>query len=529
MSGGNREVPAVSVARKEAHRALQTLSQRRRLGLRLHPLFVDLGLTGFTSAAVLVTGLVVVSIFGKTLGAVALAEYLLLRRIYSWLQSVTLAGIDSALPRYVAMNDDRPRERTNFLLAGVLCGGAVMLLAFAILNGAGGLFGQWLFGAGNLRGLVLALSLFLMGGDAHGIVYGFYRGRLAMKRANTLQVINLVAVPIACVLVLGRTNSTALIVDAMGGLMLAFSCLFALPLLPQILKLPHRGLRVSAKKLLEYGVPRLPSIFALGATLALGPMIASQKMPLSHVTPLLLGMSILMGVASSAEPLGLILLSKVSMFVSQNRKAELRVHLLHLQEAVVACYAFVCLQLIVFADVLVRAWVGNRIAAGGLGVIRLTLIAIPFYLLFASLRSVIDATSVTPYNTFNVLVTSGAFVVFAGAAVRFSTTDDLLSNIAVATVAAIALLAVLTIRTLRKMYGVEIRWRQCGAALALSAALGGCSYAARLALGSSLNLISAVAIGMTASAIFIIVIKGIGASWLPFFWNLAFQRRPVNV
>jgi O-antigen/teichoic acid export membrane protein len=495
----------------------------------IHPLFVDLGLTGFTSAAVLITSLVLVSVFGKVLGAVALAEYLLIRRMYSWLQSATLLNIDAALPRYVAMTDaSEPRERDGFLLAAILCGAAVVALAFVILNSAGGIFGQLIFGAKGLRSLVLALSLFLAGGDAHGIVYGFYRGQLAMKRANTLQVINLVLVPLGCVIALARFHSTALIVDAMGGLMILFSFLFAIPLLPQIIGAARRSLRKPSKKLLEYGVPRLPSIFALGALLALGPIVASQKISLARVTPLLLGTSMLMGIAASAEPLGLILLSKVSMFVSQNRTAELREHLSLLQEAVVACYAFICLQMIVFADIVLRAWVGDRLA-GGLGIVRLMLVAIPFYLLFASLRSIIDATSVTPYNMFNIVITFVTFLVFLGIALIFSSKADFLWSVALAMVVSIALLAALTVRTMGKMYRLEANWTRSARAVLLSVVLAALSYGLRFVLGPALNLATAFGIAVLVTAIFVLLLKRTGSPWLPFFWNLAFQRRTVDV
>lgn len=507
--------------------------QQRKAGAKgrvsLHPLFLDLGLTGFASAAILITSLVIVSVFGKWLGALALAEYLLIRRMYSWLQSVTLLGIDSALPRYVAMTDaTQPRERDGFLLAGTLWGGVVVLLAFAILNGAGSSFSQLIFGHAGLRSLVLALSLFLAGGDAHGIVYGYYRGQLAMKRANALQLINLVIVPLGCVVALARFHSTALIVDVMGALMIFFSFLFAIPLVPQMIAAGRRNLRRPSRKLLEYGVPRLPSIFGLGAVLALGPVVASQKISLARVTPLLLGTSMLMGIAASAEPLGQILLSKVSMFVSQDRTVELKTHLAYLQEAVIASYVFVCLQLVVFADVVLRAWVGSKLT-GGVDVVRVILLAIPFYLVFSALRSVIDAKSVTPYNAFNVLIASAAFLIFLGAAVLFSPQDTLLSSIALATVTAIAVLALLTMRTMRKLFELEVNWKRSVAAILLSIALAGVSYGIRLMIGPALNFASACGVAFVVGAMFLWLLKRAGSPWLPFFWNLAFHRGSAHV
>lgn len=500
--------------------------EKRRF--ELHPLFLDLGFTAVTSAAVLVTSLVMVSLFGKVLGAVALAEYLLVRRIYSWLQSTTLLGVDSALPRYVAMAEAKePRLRDEYLVASIICGSAVTLLMLVLFNGAGSLFSRWLFGENNLRGLVLALSLFLAGGAAHGIVYGFYRGRLAMNRANVLQLINLVAVPIGCALVFFKHHSTAIIVDAMGLLMIFFSIVFTLPLCTELARVHWRDIKQPLRTLLAYSVPRLPSVFGFGAMLALGPMLASHRMPLLRVTALLLGMSMLMGISASAEPLGLILLSKVSMFVSQNRETELRTHLMYLQEAVVACYVFICLQLIVFADVLVRAWVGNKLM-GDLAVVRLTLISIPFYLLFAYLRSVVDATSVTPYNTFNILITLAVYAAMLGAVMFWSPLNDLLWNIAFSLVFAIALLGILTIRTVGKLYALKLDWKRPLVAILLSGSLAGVSYGLRLAVGSQLSFTSMLVIEVFVSAMFLVLLRKIGSPWLPFFWNLAIHRRPAN-
>jgi O-antigen/teichoic acid export membrane protein len=256
-------------------------------------------------------------------------------------------------------------------------------------------------------------------------------------------------------------------------------------------------------------------------------MLASHRRRLSRGTALLLGMSMLMGISASAEPIGLILLSKVSMFVSENRERELRTHLVYLQEAVVACYVFICLQLIVFADVLVRAWVGNKFV-GDLGVIRLTLVCIPFYLLYAYLRSVVDATSVTPYNTYNILIALAVYAVMLGCVMMWTPTNDLLWNIAVALVVAIALLGVLTIRTVRKLYALTLDWKRPLIAILLSVSIAGVSYGLRLAIGSELTLGSTLVIELFVSTLFIVLLKRVGSPWLPFFWNLAIQRRPVN-
>jgi O-antigen/teichoic acid export membrane protein len=497
--------------------------------IKIHPLFFDLGITASTSAAVLVSGLLMVALFGKMLGAIALAEFLLVKRLYAWLQSFTILGVDMAMPRYVAMTDaKKPRERDQFLVAGILLGGAVTLVVFAILNSADTLFSNWLFGSADFKKLILSLSVFLAGGSAHGTVYGFYRGRLQMKHANALQVLNVVVLPILAIVVFARFHSTALIVDVIGMGMIFFSSLFAVPLVPRMWDALNANLRPQFTSLLQYSVPRLPSLFAFGALMALGPVIASHRLPLSQVSYLLLGMSILMGISASAEPIGLILLSKVSMVVSQDRHSDLRLHLQYLQEAVLACYVFAGLQLIVFADVIVKAWVGNHINVdAGLGVIRVTLLSIPFYLLFACLRSVVDATSVTPYNTYNVLITLAAFLGMLGFAVWLSSAQTLLLNIALCIVVSQAILAWLTARIVRKLYRVQISWSRIATSIVVACVLAGVSFFARHMV-SNINFWQCLLIEFFVGALFLFALRRLGSPWMPFFWNLAIQRRPAN-
>ncbi len=492
----------------------------------LHPLFLDLGLTAATEFTVLVAGLLVVSLFSRMLGAVALGEYLLLRRIAAWLQSGTQPSLGTALPRYVAHAVDRPGfEREAYFLAALACGGGLTVCFGIILNAAGGPFARWLFGSVQMTHLILPLSLLLVGWAAQSSVYGYYRGRLAMKRANALQFCNLVLVPLGAVLALFRTGSVALIVSVVGVSMLVCTGLFAAPIVRQLLTNGPAGFSRQAAELLRYSIPRLPGAFGQSAIFALGPMIAAHYLPMAQVSYLLLGVNLLMGVASSATPLGVILLSKVSMMLAQNRLAELRVRLAYLQAAVLELYVFACLQLMVFADVLVRVWVGSSFLKG-IVIIRLVLLTIPFYLLFVSLRSIIDAASVTPHNIINAFTSSAVFLALVAAAVKAAPLSLLLESIAAAMVVATVVLAWLTSRTVRKLYGLRVDWRRSAPPLFLGVLLGGTSLFLRWAQGFRTGLGQFFLIELATGALFLGLLKQWGSPWLPVFWNSAFPRRP---
>jgi len=491
----------------------------------LHPFFRDLGLTGVTGVTVLVGGLLVVALFGRMFGAVALSEYLLLRRVVAWLQSGTDLGLGVALPRYVAHAVDKPVvERQAYFLAALACGGIPALGLGIVLMSARNFFARWLFGSVQGVHLILPLLVFLLGFMVHGYVYGYYRGRLAMGRANGLQLCNIALVPLGAVIAFFRSGSVGLIVSVMGIAMLFCAGLLAIPIVRQPGGGPPFKLTPHARELLRYGIARVPGDFGHGALLALGPVIASHYLPMGQVSHLLLGLSILMAVSVSVAPLGLLLLSTASMMLAQKRLDEFRSRLSHLMAAVLELSTFACMQLLVFADVLVRAWVGPQFLEG-LTVIRILLLATPFYLFFASLRSVIDAASVTPYNARNVLFSLAVFLILAAVQAKAFPRRFLLESLAGALALAFVTLAWLTARSVRQLFDLRIAWHDSAAALSMGTLLAAMSFLIHFELGVRMGLVELVILEVVLGAVFLGGLRKLGSDWLLFAWNTAFQRQ----
>jgi O-antigen/teichoic acid export membrane protein len=498
--------------------------------VRLHPFFRDLGLTAVTGGTVVVAGFLVISLFGRILGAVALSEYLLLRRVVSWLQSGAQLGLGVALPRYVAHAIDKPAfERQAYFLAALACGGILPLGLGIVFMGARSFSARWLFGSAQVAHLILPLSVMLLGLVAHACVYGYYQGCLAMGLANGLQLCNLALVPLAAVIAFFHTGSVGLIVSVMGVSMLFGAGLFALPIMRH--SRGGRWLKFTrhAGELLRYGIARVPGDFGNGALVALGPVIASHYLPMGRVSYLLLGLSILTVVSASAAPLGLVLLSKASMMLAQNRLDEFRSRLSHLVAGVLELSTFACLQLLIFADVLVGLWVGPKFLEG-LPVIRILLLAIPFYMFYVALRSVIDAASVTAYNARNILVSLALFLTLAAVGAKAAPPKFLLEGLAGALVLAFITLAWLTARSVRQLYDLRIAWRHSAAALLIGALLAGVSLLIRFGQGFRMGPVELVMLELVQGVVFLGLLKKLGSTWLLFVWNTTFQRRvPADV
>jgi O-antigen/teichoic acid export membrane protein len=484
----------------------------------------DLAVTTATQVIIFLSMLLVISLVGRLLGAALLGEYLLVRRVVSWLMSGVLLGLGVALPRYVAHtvghSDGAPEKyfaATLVSLSTIAVGLGLCLTVWQPL------FAKVLFGSPEMKYLLFPLSLLIFGIAVHGAVYGYYRGVLAMGRANALQCCNSALVPLLAVALLATKHSVALIVDAMGAATLGTSLLFAAPLAHPLLNINALELRQYAWELLRYGVSRVPGDFAGSALFALGPVIATHYLPLSEVSYLLLGISMLTATGVTVSPLGQVLLSKVSMMLADNRLAAVQERLQHLVGAVLELSIFGCIQIVIFADSVIRLWVGSHYLER-IGVVRAVVLTVPFYLFCSSLQSVIDAASVKPYNARNDLVALAVFLVTVCVVVKTVPNRYLLNSLALTLLWSYVVLAYLTGATVRKLYGVRLKWKTFIPATITGFVLASVTVAFHRMVDVGVGIAPVI---IFESLIWIIFLSFLmwtrdESHWLPFLWKLAF-------
>ncbi|MGI8959167.1 MAG: lipopolysaccharide biosynthesis protein [Bryobacteraceae bacterium] len=502
------------------------LSRRKRI--RSHPLLLDLGFTSAAQISLFVSNLLLISLFARFLSAAALAEYLLLRRVVAWLQSGVQLGLLVGIPRYVAHEAAAAEGKPEtYFAAGAACLGVVALGVGLILNLWHRDFARLLFGSSQMNYLILPLALTVAGLALHTAVYGYFRGYLWMNSANILQIWNMSLVPILVLLVLVRFRSVALIVNVTGVITIATSALVSVPALRRAFKGGNFELIRPLKDLLRYGLARVPGDFAGAALPAVGPMVAAQFMPLSQVSPLLLGTSLMAAASISVAPLGTLLLSKVSAMAAQNRLEEIRLPLSYMMNGVLEISIFLSLQLIVFADVVLRVWVGSGFH-NAVPIVRILAFAIPFVLFPVALRSVIDAVSVKASNAHNLLISLAAMLVFIAISVVIAPRPFLLVALAVSTVLTLALLAGLTAVTVRRLCQVKPVWRSLAESLLVNVLLFAVAAAMRGVVGAGTSLVRFIALEIVICGVYLFVLVKRRPEWLQFIWQKSFLRQPIS-
>lgn len=502
---------------------------RRRSRNRARPksLFIyDLALTMGAETGAVISGIVLTSMVGRELGVKSLSEYLLLRRVLTWVLAATMVGLTTGLPRYVAHAfGHRKNEEHGYFLAALLCLIPAALVTGVILILARRHFALWFFGNFRETGLVMALAVLLFGFAIHRAVGGYYRGLLEMKQANLLELCNTVLLPLAVVITQLHRMPIGAMMFTIGVLMTLSSSLFAVPL---VLRLhwasSWKKLSPHFRELLSYGVPRIPGEFGSATLMVLGPILAAHYMNIGAISPLLLGLNILMVIGYAAGPLGSMLLSKVSMMLGQNQQEELRTRMRLLVVGILEISVFASLQLVIYADVVVRAWVGRGFDKD-MNVIRVIMLAIPFYLFFVALRSTIDAATVKPLNTANVLISLGVYgglmiawkVVFPG--------RSLLIGIAGSLLLSLVLLALLTAHTFRKFFGLGIPWRRLVPSFAVAAVLGAMALVLDHVVAGPVSLLTAALEEALLIAVYVAILAWRRSGWIVYIWNVGICRR----
>lgn len=500
------------------HRPADGLARRR---LFLH----DVALTMAAEAGTVVASLVITAIVSRWMGARSLSEYLLLRRVLGWSVAAVLLGLATGLPHYVARcAGQAERSEPAYFLAALVCLVPAGAVVGCVLFTHSALLARWLFGSSSEAGLVVALAIMLFGFCIHRAVCGYYRGLLAMARANLLELCNAAIVPLAVVAALAHTMSVAWMMGIVGAVMVVSATLFALPVLGRLRGGPPLRLRARCGQLLRYGLSRVPGEFGAAALIAIGPMFAVHFVRIASISSLLLGINILVVIGYASGPLGIVLLSKLSMMLGMNQHDAVQARLRLLLVAVIELSAFACIQLTIFADVLVRAWVGPGFLAH-IGVIRTVLLAIPPYLFFTTLRSTIDAATVKPWNTVNVLITLAIYVALLVGWLKFFPGRSLLAGIAGSLLASEVLLAVLTVRTFRRLYGLSVPWRQVAPSLAAAAVLGLLAFALHASHRGPLPVIETLAVELVFAAAYLAFLIRTGSGWISYTWNVGILRR----
>jgi len=418
--------------------------------LKFRSIFRNISLTFIAEGIVLAAFFFIYRLIAKNFGPEGVGEYSLMKKVFGFLQPFLLLGLGIGLPRYLAMSQNK-EQRSNYIKTGGLVVAILTFVFLIFINLFRDYFAKIFFGTTNYINLVLPFSFFLAGLTLHVLVYSYFRGRLFVKTFNFLQIINAAFVPII-ILIFLRDITIERFITLIGITTFVIAFLFLLFFIKEFfVRIEKLQFKNSLKELLHYSFPRFINNFVSACFLSLGPIFAAHFVSIRNVGYLSVSQSLLGAVGIVAIPFSIILLPKVGNLIKQKREEEIKENLNFLIGVTVQGSIFICFQMMIFSDVIIKFWLGSEFL-DATPVMRIIFVSIISYLFCGVVGSILEASKVKPINLINSCISLGVFFTISGILLLLVKLFPPIISLSIAFTSGFVCLGILTYISIRKIY-----------------------------------------------------------------------------
>jgi len=416
-------------------------------GWQLITIFQELskeyGPTVLTESTVALSLLLTFKLAAREFGKEGFSEYAIARRTISLLFPFLILGLPLALPRYIGRASGDLNRCTRYYGATLWCQACLASLAGIFITLFRKEFAFVFFGSENYANLAFPVTLVLIGLSLHAVVYNYFRGHLALRHANAMQLTNFAVVPMIAFYLFG--TSVYAVLTAWGAGTAAVATTGLLWFTPWRSALGSRSWR-EAKELLRYGIPRIPGGFALLALMTLPATFTVHLRGIQEGGFVAFSISLLNMIGAMFTPIGVVLLPKASQMCAEGAYGTLRAHVMRLLKLTVIVALGFTLTFEIFARVIIRTYLRKDFS----DVVALTrvvaLAALPFAVFYV-LQGLIDAHHTRPVNAVNCIYSLAIFMIACAPAFIYE--PEIV--IPWALVAGIFTLGILTVRESRRL------------------------------------------------------------------------------
>ncbi len=441
----------------------------------------DLIWTATVQFAIMLSSFFVYGLIARYFTAKGVGEYALIRRALYFLQPITLLGITVAVPRFLPFYEDNKGARAQITATGFF---SVMFLSLAVSIGCV-IERSWiatvLFGDRHAQLLAAAFAAMTIAFGLHSFSYCYFRGMRRMSSANTLDLVNSAIAPLVAVTCALRFN-VAMAVLFLSALILAWTACQSWDLWREIRAASKQDYSPRlTKSLLLYGLPRVPGDVALAGLLSVPLILVTHAADVAEAGRFAVAQNLLTIVAVGLSPLSIVLLPYVSERLAREDFSTVKRNSVQLFQAILDISLYFALHVAILSDIVLRLWVGPKMV-GATALVRVLMIVAPFYATYFVFRSVIDATTVKPVTSLNLVTAFAIFSVGYYFLVRHHLPASLAAAFAVAL--AVIVLGSLSLAAMMSFYGARGFLDSATVKIALmNFVLAGSVFAARYVLG----------------------------------------------
>ena len=317
-------------------------------------------------------------------GLDVLGEFLLIKRTLSASVGILLVGMNIALPNYLSRNFEKSYGDNAFILFLFVTMPMTILLIAGIL---------WFNIKGFYSNNFWLYVLFSLGLNAQIITYALYRGYMNMVGANIFQLFGTAIIPLIVFTSVVSLNEGLFWIGFSVTIIMVFAFLFR-----------NKGIHITAitfhkcKKIIIYGFKRIPSFIAQFILLAGVPIFLAQKVDFESVAYFNSSLSLVRLALLIVNPIGMVLLPRISNKIASGAKDDVANILNIFLKAGIVFSVIGTAYCYINAPLILTFWLGE-VSETGITILRLTILALPFYTFSGLTRSPIDAVSERGYNS----------------------------------------------------------------------------------------------------------------------------------
>ena len=339
----------------------------------------------FLNGLIVIGGVFILNgLIARIHGLELLGEFLLIKRTLSAVVGILLIGMNVGLPNYLSRNFQRSFGDISFILFIIVTIPLTVILIISIL---------WFDITGFYSEHFWIYIIFSLGISAQFITYALYRGYMNMIGANIFQLLGTAIIPIIIF---------TFVIDLYEGFSWIGSCVLIVMIFAFIIR--NKGINIheinfeQSKKIIIYGLKRIPSFVAQFILLAGIPLFLAQTVNFESVAYFNSSLSLVRLSLIIVNPIGMVLLPRISNKIASGAMDDVANFLNIFLKAGIVFSVIGTAYFYINAPLILTFWLGE-VSETGITILRLTILALPFYTFSGLTRSPIDAVSEKGYNS----------------------------------------------------------------------------------------------------------------------------------
>ena len=339
----------------------------------------------FLNGLIVIGGIFILNgLIARIHGLELLGEFLLIKRTLSAVVGILLIGMNVGLPNYLSRNFQRSFGDISFILFIIVTIPLTVILIISIL---------WFDITGFYSEHFWIYIIFSLGISAQFITYALYRGYMNMIGANIFQLLGTAIIPIIVF---------TFVIDLYEGFSWIGSCVLIVMIFAFIIR--NKGINIheinfeQSKKIIIYGLERIPSFVAQFILLAGIPLFLAQTVNFESVAYFISSLSLVRLSLIIVNPIGMVLLPRISNKIASGAMDDVANFLNIFLKAGIVFSVIGTAYFYINAPLILTFWLGE-VSETGITILRLTILALPFYTFSGLTRSPIDAVSEKGYNS----------------------------------------------------------------------------------------------------------------------------------